>query len=685
MRIYKGFVIEGDQLIRYNGNDSNIIIPDGIKYIKDSVFADRENIVSVTIPEGVIYIGWDSFMRCKNLRKISLPNSLETLSNTTFWGTEYYNDESNWENGVLYIGNALVDTQKTLAGRYEVRPGTITIARRAFNECHGLTEIIMPNTVIAIGQSAFQQCENLDNVVISENVSVIEIFAFTACQKLRRINLPAKLERINYAAFAGCECLEDISFPKGIKFISEDAFYGCRLLKKLYIPNNMIYIDKSAFRDSGIQEIYVEDITIDFAFATEIRNLRCLHTKNIDKVPVSLKKLAVRSFAEKYIQGKSDETEISNYLSYIKKQRKTLLKADSNFFPLIRFMVDFSIFPDDMLDEILTVTQNEEIKDILLSYQLKNPTPIKRKNTSDSASESLTLEDARKEWKLKKAPNGYTLVAYKGSSTEVIIPAQIGKLPVIRLGELAFENHTQIEKITIPDSLLSIGYAAFEDTAYFNNEANWDNDVLYIGKHLIRAGQTINGTYEIKEGTISLADMSFARCQGVSEVIIPNSVKHIGEWAFSDCNQENIFIPESVIEIDENALSHILTNITVAETNPMYTSIDGNLYSKDGSTLVRYAGGLIMKPFCIPQGVTTIERYAFPCPMVTRITIPSSVRRINGDLDADEIIFENKHGWRFVINEKKAIFVEIAPSSLADGTTAFKTLNSMHWERLERV
>ena len=407
MRIYKGFVIEGDQLIKYNGNDSNIIIPDGIKYIKDSVFADRENIVSVTIPEGVIYIGWDSFMRCKNLRKISLPNSLETLSNTTFWGTEYYNDESNWENGVLYIGNALVDTQKTLAGRYEVRPGTITIARRAFNECHGLTEIIMPNTVIAIGQYAFNECINLDNAVISENVSVIEIFAFTACQKLRRINLPAKLERINYAAFAGCECLEGISFPSGIKFISEDAFYGCKLLKKLNIPSKMIYIDKSAFRDSGVQEIYVEDITIDFAFSEAIQTLRRFHTKNIDKVPVSLKKLAVRSFAEKYIQGKSDETEISNYLPYIKRQRKALLKTDANFFPLIRFMVDFSIFPDDMLEEVLIAAQNEEIKDLFSSYKIQNPPSQKKKKSSASRPGWLTLEDARKEWKLKKNVNGY--------------------------------------------------------------------------------------------------------------------------------------------------------------------------------------------------------------------------------------------------------------------------------------
>lgn len=79
------------------------------------------------------------------------------------------------------------------------------------------------------------------------------------------------------------------------------------------------------------------------------------------------------------------------------------------------------------------------------------------------------------------------------------------------------------------------GWNAFENTDNFNNEENWNDGVLYLDKHLIKAKTTVSGKLIIKDGTTSIANRAFENCNDVSVIIIPDSVIHIGDSAFSDC------------------------------------------------------------------------------------------------------------------------------------------------------
>ena len=72
-----------------------------------------------------------------------------------------------------------------------------------------------------------------------------------------------------------------------------------------------------------------------------------------------------------------------------------------------------------------------------------------------------------------------------------------------------------------------------------------------------------------------------------------------------------------------------MTNITVSQNNTAYKSIDGNLYTKDGKTIVLYAPGKLLTSFVIPDGVTSIGDEAFyNCTSLTSIEIPNSVTSI---------------------------------------------------------
>lgn len=145
------------------------------------------------------------------------------------------------------------------------------------------------------------------------------------------------------------------------------------------------------------------------------------------------------------------------------------------------------------------------------------------------------------------------ITGYSGSDTCLTIPNEINGYTVTSIGDSAFFEHSNITSITIPDSVTSIGSEAFINTAYYNNNNNWDKEgVLYINKHLIKAKpDVVSGNYDVKEGTVIIADEAFTGCSRLTNITMPDSVTSIGERAFSDCSSlTSITIPDNVTSID---------------------------------------------------------------------------------------------------------------------------------------
>ena len=114
-------------------------------------------------------------------------------------------------------------------------------------------------------------------------------------------------------------------------------------------------------------------------------------------------------------------------------------------------------------------------------------------------------------------------------------------------------------------------------------------------------------------------------------MVIPDSVTSIGDEAFFGCSElGSVEIGDGVTSIGNSVFFACpLKSITVDSGNEYYKSIDGNLYTKNGNTLVQYAVGKSDTSFVIPDGVTIIAPYAFfSCDSLASLVIPESVTTI---------------------------------------------------------
>ena len=78
------FVIKNGLLIRYNGYDADIEIPDTVRVIGNSAFSFSKEVVSIKVPKSVTEIKDGAFFNCISLKKIDLTESPAKISGKTF-------------------------------------------------------------------------------------------------------------------------------------------------------------------------------------------------------------------------------------------------------------------------------------------------------------------------------------------------------------------------------------------------------------------------------------------------------------------------------------------------------------------------------------------------------------------------------------------------------------------------
>lgn len=450
-------------------------------------------------------------------------------------------------------------------------------------------EVVVPKTiggyeVTYIADEAFKNCTGITSIVIPDSVTSIIAGAFYGCTSLTEITVSP--DNKNYLSMDGVLFNKDGSellvYPRGNKrstyiipdsvtSIGSGAFSGCTSLAEITIPDSVTSIGEETF--SGCTSL---------SKVTFSNNLTVIED---------------RTFS-----GCTSLTEIT--------------------IPDSVTSIGYSAFSGcTSLKEITIPDSVTEIKGRVYDEMIDGAFSDCTSLTKVKLSNNLTKIDE------------YTFLGCT-SLAEIIIPDS-----VTSIGRSAFSGCTSLAEITIPDSVTSIGSYAFSSCTSLS-KVQLSNNLTVINCRTFKDCSSLESIIipegVITIGTTSIYDYSigesFSGCTSLKEIVIPDSVTSIYGSAFYNCTSlESVTLGSGVEELGDDWIFNCrrLADITVSPENSSFSSVDGVLFSKDGSSLLAYPIGNKRSAYTIPDGVEKVGAKAFyGCRYIETLTIPASVTEI---------------------------------------------------------
>lgn len=219
------------------------------------------------------------------------------------------------------------------------------------------------------------------------------------------------------------------------------------------------------------------------------------------------------------------------------------------------------------------------------------------------------------------------------SSTEAsLISASTNVINVIVPNQVTNESKTY--------NVVSLAEKAFYKCQEMSS-ISLPNTIKIIGKEVFRGCSSLK-TITIPEGITEIREGTFRRCESLESIIIPESVSSIDERAFMECySLTSVTIPNSVTSLGKQLFYDCFSLTSVTIPNSVTSLGDYMFYNCSSLTSVTIPNGLTsieksmffgcnsLKTISIPNGVTTISENAFNgCTSLSTITIPNNVTTI---------------------------------------------------------
>ena len=565
-------------------------------------------------------IGNYAFKGCTGLTSVTL-NSNAIVSKT-------YSSYSNLKN---VFGSQVKE--------YIIGEAVNAIGDYAFYGCSSMTSLTIGNNVTSIGNDTFKDCKSIDNI----KIHVFDLASFCNKEFVKIINtsigkpfqlqligidgneikayvIPEGVTNICEQCFSNCTSITSITFPKSITTVGLSAFEGCTSLKSVSISDLTSWCTISFKNETANPLYYAHHLYLD---GNEIVNL---------SIPEGLTRIKSGTF---YGCSGLISVKIPNSVTIIGR----------------------SAF--ELCDGLTSVEIPESVTNIY-PYAFSGCTSLSSVNIPQSVT-SIYLGAFQNCSALTSVTIPICVTSIDGyvfngctSLTSVTIPEG-----VTSIGNHAFEGCTGLTSVTIPESVTSIGISAFSGCTGLTSVII-PNSVTSISSSAFKGCTGLTSVhisslaswcgisfYDYSSNPLYYANHLFLNDEEIKELVIPDGVTSIGNYAFRGCTGiTSMTIGKNVKSIGNDAFKYCtgLTSVAIS-SNEIVSNTDSS------SSNMKNLFGSQVKEYVLGEEVKKIGDYAFyGCSGMTTVTIPNSVTRIgsnafNGCTGLTAVHISNLASW----------------------------------------
>lgn len=709
---------------------TEIIFPESLTRIGAYAFAGIGTLESIVLPENVNTIGSSAFSGT-GIQTLKLPKSVTTLGNGAWMNCAALR-EVQWDAALAKIP-ANTFEHCTALTQIELPDGIVEIGARAFSGNESLTNVTLPRTVRRIESAAFEGCSALTDILLWPDVEEIAADAFANCENLtirgwkgsaaekaatsQGVNFAAADQEISYTLNAtqdgylvsGCDenavllVLPAVHDGLPVVGTAENAFANCKYLQEVRVEAESAYLQvcdgilmdatgKTLLlypaRRAGTDFVIDENVTTiaDYAFAY-CQNLRSLTIGTqvemignhaFDAVNDALC-LVVQDGSPAQLWASAHGVRYaseSTSFAYRLEGDKAYITGYTGTLPDVVVPAVIDGYPvyaiENLRSPILTHVVVSEGIEVIGDSAFKAYFDYEKGYIRTLVSVSL--------------PQSLKIISDDGFwGQENLQEITLGS--VVEIGQSAFGSCTMLKQITLPDTLTTIGWRAFESsgltsltipvnvtslgdsfitdcsalTSLYVAEGNptyeMEDGLLYDipAKTLRYALPDVSGDVVIRDGTVRIGDDVFKE-HAITSVQLPDSLQKIGNCAFQFCKElKEITFPEGLITIDGLAFAYCTQLENVVLPEGLKSLGDSAFRSCDSLTEIT-----------VPEGITFMSGTFATCYSLRTVNLPSGLTHMmNGVVEGCRSL-ETLH-----LPAKLADISGEWPSKLKTITTAF--------------
>ncbi len=646
-----GFIMNGNRLVGYVGNETAIEIPEGIIGIADYAFFANTAITSVDVGDEVKSIGKNAFGSCTNLETLTIGTAVNTINAGAFNGCSGL--ETLNFNAAKYPAATAVDgmfenctalTNIVFGSNYATTTGAaLPTGAGMFRGCTALKSVTLP-PVATIPEGMFEGCTGLETVTFNAKNKTISDSAFKNCTALVNLDLTqlAKSATLQTFAFEGCSSLVTIDLTN-VSSIKEGTFNYCKSLTGVVIGGTFSTTSGKQSFDGCTKLVDVVNNSNRKVSAGDTSNggVAKYTTFEVGEGESRLKKVNGYLFLEM-----SD----ANYLvGYVGTDTALVLPASYS-------SKNYSVYNN-------AFSNNKKIQSVKIGAGVvaigeaafRNCTRLVNVDLTGSTVTSIPQYtfDGCSALEVITLTNGITAIgeaAFRNTAALGVVDLK----NVATLGVRAFQ-YSGATKITASAVLTLIPEDAFSGCARLTQvtlpgavtikEQAFANCVSLVSLSIPKAEtickyafyhNTALATVALPAGKV-IEQGAFQECGGLTALSLGANVDTIGEAAFKDCGKLVYIMNSSSLSLTagELGLGHVTRYAEIvasAENDILKTTTDGYVYMVDGDRayLLAYTGTetTLTLPATLGGKAYDIFRFAFWNSPVKNVTVPEGVKVI---------------------------------------------------------